>query len=38
MATAALKAVKTGSTGRTVLLPTEDTEAYQHHVLRFFGE
>src|ERR1700757_1020616 len=29
---------KTGLTGRTVLLPSDDTEAYQSHVLRFFGE
>jgi hypothetical protein len=28
-------ALKTGLTGRTVLLPTDDVEAYTHHVERF---
>ena len=37
-AKSSLNAVKTGLTGRTVLLPTDDAEAYQRHVLRFFGE
>ncbi len=31
-------AVKTGLTGRTVLLPTEDAAAYQEHIDRFFRE
>jgi hypothetical protein len=31
-----LNAVKTGLTGRTVLLPGEDAEAYQKHVASFF--
>ena len=30
-----LNAVKTGLTGRTVLLPTEDAEAYETHLLRY---
>lgn len=30
-----LNAVKTGLTGRTVLLPTDDAAAYQHHVHQF---
>lgn len=33
-----LNAVKTGLTGRTVLLPTDDAEAYQAHVERIFGQ
>ena len=37
-AKSSLNAVKTGLTGRTVLLPSDDAEAYQRHVLRFFGE
>jgi hypothetical protein len=34
-AKSALNAVKTGLTGRTVLLPTADVAAYQAHVKRF---
>src|ERR1700761_1454935 len=30
-----LNAVKTGLTGQTVLVPTDDVEAYQKHVARF---
>jgi hypothetical protein len=33
-----LKAVKTGLTGRTVLLPSDDVERYQQHVHDFFDE
>jgi hypothetical protein len=33
-----LNAVKTGLTGRTVLLPAEDAERYQQHVSEFFAE
>jgi hypothetical protein len=33
-----LNAVKTGLTGRTVLLPGDDAAAYQKHVQRFFDE
>jgi hypothetical protein len=33
-----LNAVKTGLTGRTVLLPSEDAEAYQQHVQDWFQE
>src|SRR3954452_5409629 len=33
-----LNAVKTGLTGRTVLLPSEDAAAYQEHVTRFQEE
>jgi hypothetical protein len=33
-----LNAVKTGLTGRTVLLPSEDAEAYQQHVEDWFQE
>ena len=33
-----LNALKTGLTGRTVLLPTEDAAAYQAHIDRFFAE
>ena len=33
-----LNAVKTGLTGRTVLLPTDDAEAYQAHIDRFFAQ
>jgi hypothetical protein len=29
-------ALRTGLTGRTILLPTEDRVIYQHHVARFF--
>ncbi len=34
-ATSSLNAVKTGLTGRTVLLPSEDAAAYSAHVVRF---
>ena len=37
-AKSSLNAVKTGLTGRTVLLAGDDAEAYQRHVLRFVGE
>src|SRR5947199_2841235 len=33
-----LNAVKTGLTGRTVLLPSDDAAAYEAHVARFFTE
>jgi hypothetical protein len=33
-----LNALKTGLTGRTVLLPSEDAEQYRHHVRRFFAD
>src|SRR5947209_14033611 len=33
---ASLNAVKTGLTGRTVLLPSDDAVAYQQHVQSFF--
>jgi hypothetical protein len=33
-----LNAVKTGLTGRTVLLPTDDVAAYEHHVREFMKE
>jgi hypothetical protein len=33
-----LNAVKTGLTGRTVLLPGDDAEAYQKHVQRFYDD
>jgi hypothetical protein len=33
-----LNAVKTGLTGRTVLLPSEDVRQYQNHVKRFHDE
>jgi hypothetical protein len=33
-----LNAVKTGLTGRTVLLPADDAEAYQAHVDRIFAQ
>ncbi len=33
-----LNAVKTGLTGRTVLLPSDDAEAYRHHVAQYFKE
>ena len=33
-----LNAVKTGLTGRTVLLPSDDAEAYRHHVTQYFKE
>ncbi|MBV8810532.1 MAG: hypothetical protein JO033_17825, partial [Acidobacteriaceae bacterium] len=35
-AKSSLNAVKTGLTGRTVLLPSDDAEAYQTHVDGFF--
>jgi hypothetical protein len=34
-AKSSLNAVKTGLTGRTVLLPTEDAEAYQQNIARY---
>jgi len=34
----ALNAVKTGLTGRTVLLPSDDAVLYQQHVERFFRD
>jgi hypothetical protein len=34
-AKSSLNAVKTGLTGRTVLLPTEDAEAYEAHLLHY---
>ncbi|MBV9227410.1 MAG: hypothetical protein JOY85_25520 [Acidobacteriaceae bacterium] len=34
-AKASLNAVKTGLTGRTVLLPSEDAEAYETHLLQY---
>jgi hypothetical protein len=37
-ARSSLNAVKTGLTGRTVLLPTEDAELYQKHVARHFAD
>ncbi len=36
--TSCLNAVKTGLTGRTVLLPTDDVAAYEHHVREFMKE
>jgi len=37
-AKSSLNAVKTGLTGRTVLLPSDDAAAYQKHVQRFFDQ
>src|SRR3954451_19656463 len=37
-AKSSLNAVKTGLTGRTVLLPSDDAAAYEAHVARFFTE
>ena len=37
-AKSSLNAVKTGLTGRTVLLPSDDVEAYQNHVAGFFKQ
>jgi hypothetical protein len=37
-AKSSMNAVKTGLTGRTVLLPTDDALAYQHHLDRHFRE
>src|SRR5947209_1088511 len=37
-AKSSLNAVKTGLTGRTVLLPAEDTAAYEAHIARFQQE
>jgi hypothetical protein len=37
-AKSSLNAVKTGLTGRTVLLPSDDAVAYQKHVERFFNQ
>ncbi|MGH9619331.1 MAG: hypothetical protein ACRD45_06410, partial [Bryobacteraceae bacterium] len=36
--TSSLNAVKTGLTGRTVLLPTDEVAAYEHHVREFIRE
>src|ERR1700761_378654 len=36
-AKSSLNAVKTGLTGRTVLLPGEDAEAYETHIASFFA-
>lgn len=37
-AKSSLNAVKTGLTGRTVLLPADDAAAYEQHVQRFFDK
>jgi hypothetical protein len=37
-AKSSLNAIKTGLTGRTILLPTDDTDAYQQHVNRIFED
>src|SRR5689334_5633182 len=37
-AASSLNAVKTGLTGRTVLLPSDDVAAYEAHVARFFAQ
>lgn len=37
-AKSSLNAVKTGLTGRTVLLPSDDAVAYEQHVQRFFDK
>ena len=37
-AKSSLNAVKTGLTGRTVLLPSEDAEAYETHLLQYLEE
>jgi hypothetical protein len=37
-ATSSHNAIKTGLTGRTVLLPTDDREAFERHVARFLAE
>src|SRR5947209_7047658 len=37
-AKSSMNAVKTGLTGRTVLLPSDDAAAYEAHVARFFTE
>jgi hypothetical protein len=37
-AKSSLNAVKTGLTGRTILLPSDDAAAYEAHVARFFTE
>jgi cell division protein FtsB len=37
-AKSALNAVKTGLTGRTVVLPTDDTAAYRQHLDRIFSD
>ncbi len=36
--TSSMNAVKTGLTGRTVLLPSDDAEAYQQHLLAYENE
>ena len=37
-AKSSLNAVKTGLTGRTVLLPSDDAAAYEQHLARFIAE
>src|SRR3954454_8136697 len=37
-ARSSMNAVKTGLTGRTVLLPTEEAVEYQLHLQRFYAE
>ena len=37
-AKSSLNAVRTGLTGRTVLLPSEDAEAYETHLIRYLEE
>jgi hypothetical protein len=37
-ATSSMNAVKTGLTGRTVLLPSDDAEAYQRHLIAYENE
>ena len=37
-AKSSLNAVKTGLTGRTVLLPSEDAEDYETHLLQYLEE
>jgi len=37
-AKSSLNAIKTGLTGRTVLLPSDDTAAYERHVVAFYDE
>jgi hypothetical protein len=37
-AKSSLNAVKTGLTGRTVLLPTEDAQAFQQHIARYLAQ
>jgi hypothetical protein len=37
-AVSSMNAVKTGLTGRTVLLPSDDAEAYEHHLVAYESE